>query len=154
MSLQGNETSGRSGYPLPLQHGLPKLGMAKATSIAALVLLAAGGAAFAIKNSSLTARGCNTAPRPMLLAEQVDATMTIRGGRPCPIIAQLIADSINGLDVTTFPSNGKLTPRGRTGVIYHPDRKFRGEDYFEYAMDRSTGAGAARSVVRVHVKVD
>jgi hypothetical protein len=153
MSLQGNEASRRNGYPLPLQQGLPKLGMAKAASIATIAVLAVSGLALWAKAPRLIG-DCRTAPRPMLLAEQVEATMTIRGRTPCLIIAQLTNDTISGLDVIRKPNNGKLTVRGRTGLIYHPDRNFRGQDYFEYAMDRSAAAGATRSMVRVHVKVD
>jgi hypothetical protein len=51
------------------------------------------------------------------------------------------------------PRYGELAPRGRTGVFYRPDPKFKGEDSFAFALRGGPSSSHAKSVIRVQVTV-
>ena len=56
---------------------------------------------------------------------------------------------LDGLSIDAAPQYGTLSPRGRTGVIYRPDRAFTGNDTFVFSLH-----GRSSSTVRIRASVD
>lgn len=77
--------------------------------------------------------------------------MTVDGHTSCPVSTKVTAISVNELKITAPAENGSVTVRGRTGVTYRPNPKFRGEDFFAFAIQSHSGRHNGTSLVRVHV---
>jgi hypothetical protein len=92
---------------------------------------------------------CRVSEPPVAFGANSETQMLVRGGLPCPIWTRIAGASVNELTVTVAPTNGTITPRGRTGVSYRPSANYRGSDVFEFAM-----RGNATSTVRVKVTVE
>jgi hypothetical protein len=92
---------------------------------------------------------CRVSEPPVAFGANSETQMLIRGGLPCPIWTRIAGATVNELSVTVAPTNGTVTPRGRTGVSYRPSGNYRGSDLFEFAM-----RGNATSTVRVKVTVE
>jgi hypothetical protein len=107
----------------------------------------------AIWANVLTAGECRTRPLTLALGSDANASITMTRDVPCTILLQIGSAALDDLVVQSRPENGSLTPRGRTGVVYRPDPRFRGEDNFAFAVQGRLGAIAETSVVRVHAVV-
>jgi hypothetical protein len=114
-------------------------------AVMAMVVLAA-----ASRSTSIASGGqCHISSPPVTFGTNTETQMLVRGGLPCPIWTRIAGTSINELVVTRAPTNGTVTPRGRTGVIYRPAANYQGTDVFEFAM-----RGQSTSTLRVNVTVE
>jgi hypothetical protein len=119
-----------------------------AIGLTVALLLAAGLVGAGLKQQA----ACQVAPRPLTLEQETTATMHVRAGVPCSIVARIDAP-VAELTVTRLPANGTLVASGRTGLVYRPEPSFRGEDFFAFAMHAGRPGHDDTSVVRVHVAV-
>jgi hypothetical protein len=96
---------------------------------------------------------CQTRPIALALGASTDASVAMRAGRACTISVETGPAVIRAVSIETNPAHGKLMLRGRTGVIYVPDRYFKGKDAFAFALDSAAGREAGTSLVRVAATV-
>jgi hypothetical protein len=96
---------------------------------------------------------CQTRPIALALGASTDASVAMRAGRACTISVETGPAVIRAVSIETNPAHGKLMLRGRTGVIYVPDRDFKGKDAFAFALDSAAGREAGTSLVRVAATV-
>ena len=61
--------------------------------------------------------------------------------------------TIADLKVVAAPQHGTVTARGRTGSIYRPEPRYRGEDSFDLALRGRSGGEDGVAIVRVQVMV-
>lgn len=119
--------------------------------LAALGMLAVG---FALR--SLDARPlaeCRSGPVRLAFGSETTAAVTTGAGVPCAISIVTPGASIDDLKVAMAPRHGTITPRGRAGVTYRPDVKYRGEDTFDLALRGRSDSGQGFAIVRVQVNV-
>lgn len=83
---------------------------------------------------------CQTRPIPFVPGASTDASVAMRAGRACTISVEIGSAIIRAVSIETNPAHGKLMLRGRTGVIYVPDRDFKGKMHLR---SRSTARPAA-----------
>jgi hypothetical protein len=96
---------------------------------------------------------CQTRPIVVALGASTDASVTMPAGRACTISVETGPAVIRTVSIETNPAHGKLMRRGPTSVIYVPDRDFRGEDVFAFALDGAAGREAGTSLVHVAATV-
>lgn len=96
---------------------------------------------------------CQTLPIALALGASTDASIATRAGRACTISVEIGSAIIRNVSIETNPAHGRLMLRGRTGVIYVPDRDFKGKDVFAFALDGTAGREAGMSLVRVAATV-
>jgi hypothetical protein len=96
---------------------------------------------------------CQTRPIALAPGASTDASVAMRAGRACTIAVEIGPAIIRAVRIETNPAHGKLMLRGRTGVIYVPDRDFKGKDVFAFALDSAAGRDAGTSLVRVAATV-
>jgi hypothetical protein len=96
---------------------------------------------------------CRSGPVRLTLGSEAPATVTMGSGAACAISFFAPAASMNDVSVMAAPRHGTLTPRGRTGVIYRADAKYRGEDGFDLALRGRSDSGEGVAIVRVNVGV-
>jgi hypothetical protein len=94
---------------------------------------------------------CQTRPIAVALGASTDASVAMQAGRACTISVETGPAIIRA--VSTNPAHGKLMLRGRTSVIYVPDRDFKGKDVFAFTLDSAAGREAGTSLVRVAATV-
>lgn len=115
-----------------------------------------GVLALGIAARSLDARplaACQSGPVRLTLGSETPATVTMGSGAACVISFFAPAASMNDLKVIVGPRHGTVTPRGRTGVIYRADAKYRGEDGFDLAVRGRSDSREGVAIVRVKVGV-
>jgi hypothetical protein len=78
-----------------------------------------------------------------------DLSVTTPAGTPCTIVVRPGSGAVDALTIESQPKHGTVTARGRTGVIYRPDRKFRGEDEFVFSIHAGPSSLEKASVIRV-----
>ena len=100
----------------------------------------------------LGARDCRVEPIPLALGRHSDVPIALPANRPCAILVKAGSTPLDDITIDAPPQHGTLALRGRTGVVYRPDRGFKGDDAFVFTL-RSSSAGAS-SVVRVRAVVD
>lgn len=88
------------------------------------------------------------------LDRSVATTMTLAAGNPCPVQVLPGSASIEALVVEREPQYGRLSTRGRTGLIYRPDDRFRGEDSFSFSLRGKTARQQGVMQVGVNVVVE
>ena len=96
---------------------------------------------------------CQSAPVRLALGSEATATMTTGAGAACAIVLVAPAINVADLKIVVAPQHGTATPRGRTGAIYRPDAKYRGDDSFEFVLRGRSVAEDGVAVVRVQVTV-
>jgi hypothetical protein len=119
--------------------------------LAVLGILAVGLAV-----SSLDARPlaeCRSGPVRLRFGSETTAAVTTGAGVPCAISLVAPGASIDDLKVAMAARHGTIAPRGRTGVTYRPDVKYRGEDSFDLALRGRADSGQGFAIVRVQVNV-
>jgi hypothetical protein len=99
------------------------------------------------------ARDCHVKPIPLVLGQDTQVTAAVPRGVSCSMRVRPGNAMVEDLRIDAPPHHGELAPRGRTGVYYRPDRKFKGEDSFAFALRGGSSAARATSVVRVLVTV-
>jgi hypothetical protein len=104
--------------------------------------------------SVLSVHDCRV--KPIALVPGVDANVSILvpPRTPCTIVVQSGNAALRDLLVTVPPVHGTLTPRGRTGVIYQPNRGFRGDDAFAFSLQGSANVAGASALIRVRATVN
>lgn len=117
-----------------------------------LSLIGVGATLKALELRPLSA--CVASPVRLVLNGQTNATISTRGGAGCTIAVQTGAALIDDLTVTSQAQHGTVVPRGRTGVVYRANGKYRGEDSFELSFYGRQGAQEGFAVVRVQVRVE
>jgi hypothetical protein len=98
-----------------------------------------------------TARECQLKPIPIVFGQNTEVSAQVPSGTPCSVRALTGNTTIEDLRIESQPQFGAVVPRGRTGVVYRPDPKFKGEDSFTFALRGGASSLRATSVVRVHV---
>jgi hypothetical protein len=96
---------------------------------------------------------CRSDPVALTLGTDVEATMAVQGGTACALVVNAAAASIEDLEITMLPRHGVVTARGRTGVVYQPERKFTGRDSFSFTLRGTSPGDAGASIARVNVTV-
>jgi hypothetical protein len=96
---------------------------------------------------------CRADPAALAIGSDIDATMTVTSGTACSLWAKAATTSFEEIAITSPPQHGIVTLRGRIGVIYRPDRKFEGEDFFAFALRDMSALRNGSSLVRVRVTV-
>ena len=96
---------------------------------------------------------CQTRPIAVALGASTDASVAMQAGRACTISVEIGPAIIRMASIETHPAHGRLMLRGRTGVIYVPDRDFKGTDMFAFTLDSAAGREAGTSLVRVAATV-
>jgi hypothetical protein len=112
--------------------------------------------AFGIAARSLDVRPpaeCHSVPLRLMLGTETPATMTLDAGAVCAISLTAPDATIAELKIAAAPQHGTVTARGRTGAIYRPDPRYRGEDSFDLALRGRSGGEDGIAVVRVRVTV-
>jgi hypothetical protein len=95
------------------------------------------------------ARDCRVTPLPMVFGFSTEISVTMPAGVPCTIAVQP-GGSVRQLTIDAEPENGTVAARGRTGVIYRPHPKFKGEDHFSFSL--AGGSSALHDVSAIHVR--
>lgn len=116
-------------------------------------LLSLIGAWSAMKALDLQPPACRVSPVGLALGAETVATMQTGSGMACTVAVRAGSAAIDDITVTAQPGHGSIAPRGRTGVIYRPEGRYRGEDGFELALRGRAGAHEGVAVVRVRVTV-
>jgi hypothetical protein len=96
---------------------------------------------------------CRSGPMPLTLGGETAATVTMGSGAACAISFVALAASMNDISVMAGPRHGTITPRGRTGVIYRADAKYRGDDGFDLALRGRSDSGEGVAIARVKVGI-
>jgi hypothetical protein len=110
-------------------------------------------AAAMVWSTTGAARDCHLKPIALVLGLDTQISASVPRGVSCSV-RTLAGDAIvEDLTIHSPPWHGDLAPRGRTGVFYRPDPKFRGEDSFAFALRGGPGSSHAKSVIRVQVIV-
>jgi hypothetical protein len=120
--------------------------------LACTILLATAAATIWVTTAG--ARDCRLKPIPLVLGVDMQVSATVQSGAPCSIRARTGSAWVEGLSIDSPPRHGELAPRGRTGVFYRPDPKFKGEDSFAFALRGGPRSSRATSVIRVRVTVE
>jgi hypothetical protein len=116
-----------------------------------LGLIAAGATVKALELRPHAA--CSTSPVRLVLGSETATTLATRGGAGCTIAVRTGSAVIDRLVVTSAAQHGSIVARGRTGVVYRPDGKYRGEDGFELALFARDDARQGVAIVRARVDV-
>ena len=134
---------GEGGSAIARARSLPAWGFV-ALSVLIVGAMVAGGMA--------SARSCRVRPIPLTLGAGTEISIAVPAETPCTLVVRTGGAALGEMTVDAPPRSGTLTPRGRTGVVYRPDRGFKGDDAFAFTL-RSSSARAS-SVVRVRAVVD
>jgi hypothetical protein len=98
-------------------------------------------------------RDCRADPVALALGLNIEATMTVQGGSACALWIKGATASIGDLEITSPPRHGVVLTRGRTGVVYQPERQFVGRDSFAFTLRGTSPADVGTSIARVNVNV-
>jgi hypothetical protein len=98
-------------------------------------------------------RDCRADPVALALGLNIEATMTVQGGSACALWIKGATASIGDLEITSPPRHGVVLTRGRTGVVYQPERQFAGRDSFAFTLRGMSPADAGTSIARINVNV-
>ena len=96
---------------------------------------------------------CQTRPIAVAVGASTDASVSMQAGRACTIAVEIGPAIIRMVSIETHPAHGRLMLRGRTGLVYVPDRDFKGNDTFAFTLDNADGREAGTSLVRVAATV-
>jgi hypothetical protein len=119
-----------------------------------VALIAIFVALIGIRSAELVGiRECRADPVALVLGLNIEATMTVRGGSACALWIKGATASIAELEITSPPRHGVVLTRGRTGVVYQPERQFAGWDSFAFTLRGTSSADAGTSIARVSVNV-
>jgi hypothetical protein len=116
-------------------------------------LLSLIGAWSAMKALELQPPACRVSPVGLALGAETAATMQTGSGMACTVAVRTGSAVIDDITVTAQPRHGSIAPRGRTGAIYRPEPRYRGEDGFALALRGRSGTHEGVAVVRVRVTV-
>lgn len=116
-------------------------------------LLSLIGAWSGMKALDLQPLACRVSPLTLTLGTETAATVQTGGGMACTVALQTGSAVIDDIAVTAPPAHGSIVPRGRTGVIYRAEARYRGEDSFALMLRGRSGAQEGAAVVRVRVTV-
>jgi hypothetical protein len=132
---QDGELLGRSTAPVWLFVGI--------SAICVLAMLAAGIAG---------ARDCRALPIRVVHGEASDLSAMVPANGSCVFMVQPAGATIDELRIESAPAQGRLETRGRTAVVYRPQRDFKGEDRFELSLVAGGGRGTATIRMQLMVR--
>ncbi len=101
----------------------------------------------------LRAHKCRVISQLRPLSGNVEARMVVRSGHACAVHSGATQAIGKFVYLTTSPHHGVVRKRGTTGLIYRPDPRFRGDDFFSYVAHAKSSADSAITWVQVHVRV-
>jgi hypothetical protein len=104
--------------------------------------------------SVLSAHDCRVKPIPLTLGRDAEVAITVPAKTSCTIQVHSGSAMVDDLVVTAPPAHGVLTPRGRTGVVYRPDRGFRGDDAFVFSLQGTMDSARIGSTIHVQATVN
>ena len=96
---------------------------------------------------------CQVTPQMRPLSGNIEALMVVRRGHACEVHSGATQAIGKFVYLTTSPHHGVVRKRGTTGLIYRPDPRFRGDDFFSYVAHAKSSADSAITWVQVHVRV-
>lgn len=97
----------------------------------------------------LGSHDCRTKPLPLVFGFSTELAVTMPAGVPCTIAVQP-GGSVHQLTIEAEPENGTLAARGRTGVTYRPNPRFKGEDRFVFSL--AGGSNTPHETSAIHVR--
>ena len=106
-----------------------------------MVALGAASVAGMFATNTLASHDCRTRPIALALGRDQDLSITMPARTACTIVLRIGEASIRELSIDTPPRFGAVRARGRTGVIYHPNGKFMGEETVLILGPRPLGFG-------------
>jgi hypothetical protein len=102
---------------------------------------------------ALSARDCRVAPIPLQLGAGTALAIAVPANTPCTLLVRAGSATLDEISIDTPPQHGTLVPRGRTGTVYRPDRGFKGDDVFVFAVNARSTTGQERAIIRVQATV-
>ena len=98
-------------------------------------------------------RDCRVQPIPLALGTVSNISITMPADTPCTVLVSAPSTAVDAIAIDTAPIHGTVTPRGRTGAIYRPAPKYRGEDSFNFSIHGHAGTASGTAIVRVRATV-
>ena len=102
----------------------------------------------------LSSHDCRAKPIPLALGLDAEASIAVPANTPCTILVQAGSTALDSITIDAPPERGTLTPRGRTGVVYRPQRGFKGEDAFAFSLHGRPSSVRETSIIRVRSSVN
>lgn len=96
---------------------------------------------------------CRTSPLVFKPGATIDTSMSVGQDRACSLYVSSGSAIISSLAVVTAPSDGAISPRGRTGVIYRSLAGNSGEDAFTIALAGKVREDVTTMTIKVRVHV-
>ena len=93
---------------------------------------------------------CQAGPIRLVAGLASDISAVVPANTTCTIVVKAGSMTLADIGIDTPPEHGSLTPRGRTGVVYRPQRGFKGEDRFEFSL--RSGSDGSRKEFVIHVR--
>ncbi len=97
---------------------------------------------------TLSSRGCRVEPVTLGAGIGRDISIAVPADTPCTILVRPGSATLVGFTVDVPPQRGTVTPRGRTGVVYRPNRGYTGDDGFTFSLH-----GRSSAIVRVRARI-
>jgi hypothetical protein len=102
---------------------------------------------------ALGSSDCRVKPIPLVLGTDSEISIGLPADTPCTILVQVGSKVVEDITIGTLPEHGTLMLRGRTGVIYRPESRFRGDDSFAFSISSRSGPTGGSSTVRVRARI-
>jgi hypothetical protein len=118
-----------------------------------MVALGAASVAGMFATNTLASHDCRTRPIALALGHDQDLSITMPARTACTIVLRIGEASIRELSIDTPPRFGAVRARGRTGVIYHPNGRFMGEDSFSFSVRGRLASEEGISVIRIKATI-
>jgi hypothetical protein len=134
----------------PAARPIPAPGIMSRSLVWGLVVASAAATVWSMTGA---ARDCRFKPITLALGLDRQISATVPRGVPCSVRTLTGDATVEDLAVHSPPRHGELAPRGRTGVFYRPDPKFKGEDSFAFALRGGPNSSHAQSIIRVQMTV-
>jgi hypothetical protein len=96
---------------------------------------------------------CQTAPLALQLGGQTTVAMKVASGMACTLSAQIGSASLDAPMIDTLPQHGRVSFRGRSGVMYRADPAYKGSDFFAIKLRGRSNSEPGAMTVGVNVAV-
>lgn len=97
-------------------------------------------------------RDCHISP-PLRIGSNTDVTMIVKHDMSCPAAVDSRISSVDQLQIVSTPQAGTVSQRGRTGLVYRPERHSGSTDFFAFKLHGKLGDHDVDTLVRVSVIV-
>jgi hypothetical protein len=96
---------------------------------------------------------CSVQPISITMGTAQEIALETPTGRPCTVALHIGPVIVKNIKIEVEPNHGRVSLRGRTGVVYIPDPRFKGEDRFTFALHGQLEGVSGSSFVHVHAIV-